>query len=282
MEQDVIAEVQSALASHGLRWRRIETLSPASFGRKSGRYSFRVDLATGSVIKARRFESAEEAARLADLRGRIDAAFAPVVARYGAVLLESWIEGEGLWSAQAQAQARAEEVGALLGRLHATELSEMHGPISTRERRERAIFQLTTLAESGVISAELAETLHADLLRRDPATAAQTVVHLDYCPENLVVDPGGRLHVVDNEWLRIDAPGVDLGRTYSRWLVPEDVWTRFMRGYSTTAPFDPGPLRFWLIAMAAAGAIIRLKKSPAELAVPLARLHELAASASQR
>jgi aminoglycoside phosphotransferase (APT) family kinase protein len=280
MEEDVAAEVRSALASHGLRGWTVETLSARSFGRKSGRFTLRVEAADGSVIKARCFESVEAASRLAELRSRVDAAFVPVIARYGAVLLEPWIDGEAL--SAAQAEARAEEVGAVLGRLHATELAAEHPRVSTRERRERAIGRLAELAESGVVTTELVGALGAELRQCDPGESPRTVVHRDYCPENIVVDPGGRLHVVDNEWLDVDAPGVDLGRTYSRWPMPDDVWKRFLRGYQTTAPFPPGPLRFWMILMAAAGATVRLRKPAAELAVPLARLHELAGSVSQR
>src|ERR1700687_3653484 len=284
MEESVVAEVRCALASHGVQHSKIETLSPRSFGKKSGRCTFRVEMANGSVIKARCFESVEEASRLADLRSRVDASFSPVIARYGTVLLEPWIDGEPL--SAAQAEARAEEIGALLGRLHATNLSGMHDRVSTQRRREQATGQLARLAEAGVVSPELTETLQAELRQCEPRAALKTVGHRDYCPENLVVDRGGYLHVVDNEWLHIDAAGVDLGRTYARWPMPDDVWQRFMRGYLTTAPCDPGPLRFWLIVMAAAGAIVRLHKSPAELAVPLARLHQLGAarapSVSQR
>ena len=276
MEESVIAEVRSALASHGLRPGAIVTLSPQSFGRKSGRCTFRVEVANGLVIKARRFESVEEAARLADLRSRVDPSFSPVIARHGSVLLEPWIDGEPLSSVQAD--ARAAEMGALLGHLHATDPPGGRAGLSTQERRERATRQLATLADAGVVATDLAQTLQVELLRCDPGAALQAVVHGDYCPENLVVDPGGRLHVIDNEWLRIDAAGVDLGRTYSRWLMSDDVWRRFMGGYRTVAPADPGPLRFWLIVMAVSGAVVRLQKSTAELAVPLTRLRALAAA----
>ena len=259
MEENAIADIRSVLADHGLPCRNITRLSPAASGRKIGRSTFRVELVNGSSVKVRRFESAEEAARLADIRGRLNPSFAPVMTRCGAMLVEAWIEGEELTSVEAA--ARAEDVGALLGQLHATELPVEPSRVTTRERSERADEQLDRLEESGLISAGTCKGLQLELLRTDPGETVQTMVHLDYCPENLVVDSTAGLHVIDNEWIRIGPPGQARGRTISRWPMSDEVWQRFLRGYFTTAPVDPGPLSFWMIVMAAAGAIIRLQKS---------------------
>ncbi|MGE4056077.1 MAG: phosphotransferase, partial [Vicinamibacterales bacterium] len=148
---------------------------------------------------------------------------------------------------------------------------------STQPHRDRAVEQLGVLAGCRAISIGLRESLQEELRRNDPGESPQTLVHLDYCPPNIVLDAAGALHVVDNEWIRLEAPGLDLGRTYARWAADEDAWGRFMRGYATTSRVDPGPLRFWMIAMAARGAVIRLQRPPAARAVPMARLHELAA-----
>lgn len=280
MEENALADVDAALACHGLRRRTIAALSPPSFGKKRERRAFRIELTDGSAITARRFESAAEATRLAELRGRLPAPFTPIIACHGPVLLEHWIEGQAL--STEEADTRAAEVGALLGRLHATALPDGNAEIATAGWRERGIAKLAVLVEARVISDELTQVLQAELVRCDPGTAPRAVVHRDYCPENIIVDPAGRLHLIDHEWLGIDAAGADLGRTYCRWLMPQDAWRRFMCGYLTTAPADPGPLRFWMIAIAAAGAVVRLRKSAAELAVPLRRLHELAAAAEPR
>lgn len=275
-----IAEARSVLENCGLQYRQIATLSPPASGRKRGRYTVRVDLTDGSTIKLRCLGSVEEASRLADIRSRLDPAFAPVIARHGSMLLESWIDGEEL--SLTRAAARAEETGAILGRLHATELPAKPPPFATRGRRERARDALATLAESRIISVAMSQALQAELLRTDPREVPQVLVHLDYCPENLVVDFDGGLHVVDNEWIGVDAPGVDLGRTYARWPMTAEVWERFLAGYVTTARCDPGPLRFWMIAMAVAGVMIRRHKSLEEREGPLTRLHQLAASISGR
>ncbi len=148
--------------------------------------------------------------------------------------------------------------------------------MATRRRAEEAVAHLGRLASAGVISSTLRAALEADVWRTDPREGPQTVVHRDYCPENFLVGTRGDLHVVDNEWVGLEAPGLDLARTWSRWPMPADVWRRFLAGYASTAPADPGPLRFWQIVMAAAGAAIRLAAPADDLAEPVARLRELA------
>lgn len=275
MEERVIADVRSVLAERGQSCRAIEFLSPAASGRKRGRYALRVDLDDGSTIKVRCLESVEEASRLWTIRGHLPTAFAPVLDRRGAMLFEVWIPGYQL--SDADAAGRAGEIGGLLGRLHGAPAPGAT-ITPTRSHRDRAEEQLGVLGDCRALSAQACAALRADLRQSDPGEAAQTFVHLDYCPQNIVVDPGGALHVVDNEWIRVDAAGLDLGRTYARWPTDDDTWRRFLRGYVAAAPCDPGALRFWMIAMAAKSAVIRMHGPSAKRAVPLARLHELASA----
>jgi Ser/Thr protein kinase RdoA (MazF antagonist) len=272
------AQLPDLLASHGLRCAKLESLSPPGRGKKAGRRALRVETQDGRVLKVRIFESAEEAAALAALRARVEVGFLPAIERRGRLLLEAWIEGERL--SPAQAEARAEELGSLLGRLHAARPSDAPARVSTRERRERAQADLAQLVSAGALRPEICEALRGEIARRDPGNAPAALVHLDFCPENLVVDAAGRLHVIDNEWLCVDAAGVDLGRTWSRWPLADVAWQAFLSGYRSTAPAEPEALRFWLIAMAARGASIRLARPAETLAVPLARLGELASEAA--
>ena len=93
----------------------------------------------------------------------------------------------------------------------------------------------------------------------------------------MVIDAGGRLHVVDNEWLTVAPAGLDLGHTFSRWPMSADAWGRFLHAYRSASPGDPGPLAFWKIVAALTSARIRLAKAPARLAVPLGLLRRFAA-----
>jgi Ser/Thr protein kinase RdoA (MazF antagonist) len=271
-----VAEVRELLAAHGVACAQLECVSPLGAGRRAGRVSLRVLTRDGRLLKVRRLESAEAAAALAALRDRVDAPFLPAGTAHGPLLVEPWIEGEPLSSAQAE--RRAEELGALLGRLHAATPADAPARTATTERASRARADLDELEASGALAGAAAEGLRRELVGADPGSAPVVLVHRDYCPENLVEDRASRLHAIDNEWLGLDAAGVDLGRTFSRWAAPDDAWRRFLRGYDATAPREPEALRFWLIAMAARSAMLRRRGAGSAAAgLALERLRELAA-----
>jgi Ser/Thr protein kinase RdoA (MazF antagonist) len=268
-------DVQAALDRHDLRARCTILISPPDV-RKLGRCMYRVDLADGGTIKVRRLESADAAHRLLALRAEVETAFAPAIATHGAVLLEAWIAGAPL--ADRDAAAHAAEAGALLGRLHARPAADPPATVATGPWRERATTELATLAAAGKLAPATVATLVAALSRADPERASTTIVHQDFCAENMLIDARGRLRVIDNEWFTIGPPGLDLGRTFTRWPMAEETWRRFHAAYCSAMPADPGALTFWTITTAATSACIRLQKSAERLQIPLALLRRVAAA----
>jgi hypothetical protein len=271
-----IAALSDLLAGHRLRAAKLESLSPPGAGRKAGRCTLRVETHEGRVFKLRRLESAEAAAELAGLRARVGLGFLPPMQRHGALLLEPWIEGETL--SPSRAEALAAELGGLLGRLHAARPTDAPARVSTAERRGQALADLARLVSAGLLPAAGAERLRGRLASGDPGSAPAVLVHRDFCPENLVMDPDGGLHLIDNEWLGVDAAGVDLGRSFARWPLSEAGWQSFLAGYAGEAPAPPEAVPFWLIALAARSACVRLSAPAEALALPLARLAELASA----
>jgi thiamine kinase-like enzyme len=271
-----IAALSDLLASRRLRAAKLESLSPPGTGRKAGRCTLRVETQEGRVFKLRRMESAGAAAELAGLRARVDLRFLPPMQRSGALLLEPWIDGETLSPSRAEALAR--ELGALMGRLHAARPANAPARVATAGRREQALSDLARLVSAGALPASSAETLRGRIAGGDPGSAPAVLVHRDFCPENLVLDPAGELFLIDNEWLALDAAGVDLGRSFSRWSLPEAPWQTFLSGYAGQAPAAPEALPFWLVAMAARSACLRLAAPAEAIALPLARLRALASA----
>jgi Ser/Thr protein kinase RdoA (MazF antagonist) len=269
----ITREIEEALNREGLRPRRSVLISPPD-DQKRGRCVYRVELEDGRTIKARRLESAEAASRLFELRADLEGAFAPASAQHGRVLLETWIDGVPL--TELDSEARAEDAGALLGRLHSIEVAATPPTVSTLEWRERATTELEILGEAGKLGLREVAKLDAELHRWDPGTARLACVHRDFCAENMMLDASGHLHVIDNEWLTIDPAGFDLGRTFTRWPMSEGAWERFLRAYRSTARIDPGPLSFWKIVVALWTVRIRLHQTPKRLAGPLVLLRRFA------
>jgi hypothetical protein len=86
-------EVAAALDCAGLRFRAFRRISKLHWPDIGG-LTYQIDLDPGHTIKARRLPDEKAARRLFEIRRELPDAFAPAFARYGAVLLEEWIDGE--------------------------------------------------------------------------------------------------------------------------------------------------------------------------------------------
>jgi Ser/Thr protein kinase RdoA (MazF antagonist) len=272
---EVLRDVEAALDRHGLRTRRIELVSPLG-ERKGIRFAYRVDADDGRSVKVRHFGTAEDARRHFGLRAGLEAAFSPVLAHHGPVVLEEWVEGVPL--GDLESEALAAEAGALLGRLHARPFGpDTPSVISTRKWIEGADSDLAILTSAGVLACAEADRLAAELRRRDPMSARTALVHLDFCAENMLIDPRGELRVIDNELLAINPPGLDVGRTFHRWPMSEATWACFLGGYRSAAPGEPEAIGFWKIAAALVGTRVFLQRIPQRVAPSVALLRRFAA-----
>jgi Phosphotransferase enzyme family len=272
---EVSRDVEAALDRFGLRPRRIELVSPLR-ERKGIRFAYRVEADDGRSIKLRHFGSPEDARRHFELRTGLEAAFAPALANDGSVVLEEWIEGEP--PSEPEADARAEEAGALLGRLHARSLGPtIPAAVSTQKWIDGADSDLAILSGAGALGADEATRLRAELARRDPRSARTALIHLDFCAENMLIDAKGALRIIDNELLSINPAGLDLGRTFHRWPMAEAAWRRFLRGYHSAAPRAPEAVGFWKISAALTGTRVFSQRMPQRLEGSLALLRRFAA-----
>lgn len=267
-------DVEAALDAHGLGPCRLWPISPLP-GRNGGRLAYRAQAQDGRVVKARHLTSREEAARLCALRAGLEPAFAPILARYGAVLVEEWVDGRQLPTDEG-AEARAEEAGALLGALHVTPLpADAPSRLPTASWRERAAADLGTLGAAGCLTRHQVARLGGELVRHDPGSARAALIHRDFCAENMVVDGDGRLRIIDNEWLMIGPGEFDLERTQHRWPMSEDAWARFRHGHSSVAP-EPEALGFWTVVATLFGARVFLQADPRRLEPLVVALRTLA------
>jgi aminoglycoside phosphotransferase (APT) family kinase protein len=272
---EVALAIAQTIARRGLRCRRVELVSPLR-EQKGVRFAYRVDTEDGTTVKLRHFGSPAAARAHLRLRRGLEDAFAPALGASGAVVLEAWVDGDAL--SDRQAEARAAEAGALLGRLHARPLAAgVPAQCDTARWRAGAESDLAILAGAGALPADVVAALHGELARRDPGDARAVLLHKDFCAENMLIDGHGRLRVIDNEQLEIGPAGFDLGRTYHRWPMSDPTWQSFVHGYRSAAPSAPCDVGFWRIVAALIGARVFLQRIPARLPASLALLRRLAA-----
>jgi Ser/Thr protein kinase RdoA (MazF antagonist) len=272
---EVTREIADALRGLRVGARRIELVSPLR-ERKGIRFAFRVDTDDDRTVKLRHFGTAAAARSHLELRADLEDAFAPAFALWGAVVFEEWIDGTEL--TDLDPEIRCHEAGALLGRLHGVPLGPgVAATCETRRSRAAAESDLAILDRAACLSSAESAALRRLLERYDPGTARVALIHKDFCAENMLVDRSGRLRVIDNEQIEIAPADFDLGRTFHRWPMSEQGWARFVDGYRSSAPADPGAIGFWRIAATLVGARVFLERIPERLDASLALLRRFAA-----
>jgi len=241
---------------------------------------YRVELVTQRIIKARRLDDEPTAHQLCTLRAALPAAFAPVLARHGRVLLEAWIDGDDVRERPLD-DPLVRRAGGLMAELHAI-----------TPALPRAVYPLESIVHWWTDAARVLEALHAAglletrvwralgaaLQRLVPSVRRVGLMHTDFCGDNMVVDAQGGLHVIDTERLTIGEQGFDLARTWYRWPMPAAYWQQFLAAYAARGgTIDCAPAQvYWRLLALASAVLIRLRQG-GDAHAPLDRLRALVA-----
>ena len=259
---------------------RISAFSPS----RTVRHAYCVTLADGRIVKARRTLSETRARAVCDALSALDDdRLARVLVCRGAVLIEEWVDGAPLSTAAAQ-HGHLQQAAALLARIHAVGVVAgvlVRAEQPTARRRTETEARLAALAAVGALPPVDTDVLTDALRRCDPGCAQAGLVHLDFAFENMVVDPRGRLRMIDNEAMAVDAFDYDLARSwYRNAMAPQD-WGRFEDAYRRSdgpGARDRSAALFWQIAAVVEGTVTRLDVDPERAAIPLERLRDMAAA----
>lgn len=243
------------------------------------RIAYRLDLADGRTVKLRRAVSGARARIYTTLLSHLaDDRLARVLDRRDDVTLEEWIDGAPLGGGE-PARAHLESAAALLATIHRAPPPDDLTPSrdAAPAAREDIAASLDAVAAARALPPPSVARLREIAAARDPGVTPARIVHTDLCAENLVVDASGTLRAVDNEGLRIGAPGYDLARVRYRWPMSDRAWDAFVAAYARTA--DPSAalahVDFWQLVALAHSARVRLRDGVAAAAVPLDRLARL-------
>jgi hypothetical protein len=158
---------------------------------------------------------------------------------------------------------------------------EVRRTAAWRDETERGLREILA---AGGLDASDALLIRGALERLDPGQAMHGLVHTDFCGENMVIDRTGRLRVIDNEHLGVDALGYDVARTWYRWALPAPAWARVGSAYAARIPLtEPlATLGFWRIVALVQSAALRLRNDRARAHVPLDCLRRMAVDLGQR
>jgi aminoglycoside phosphotransferase (APT) family kinase protein len=236
--------------------------------------------ADGRSLKVRYYARPTKVREAAALRvGLADDRLPKILLVSGRVVVEEWIDGVSLQHLPLS-ESRLSQAADLLGALHATRaVGRLRLPVSRRVRPllRRADRQLAHLVAAGAVRAAERDIIARSLARFAPEDAWAGVTHDDFCAENLVENPFGRVLAVDNEHMGIGFLEFDLARTWYRWPMSVEAWERFQDRYSSwRGPVDGENAPFWRLAAVLSGAYVRLVRlGGARIEAPLGKLREL-------
>lgn len=250
-------------------------------GAPYGKHTYRLRLGDGGSLKGRTCHSSRRAARYARLSRRLDPhRFPRVVSRSGNALLEEWVEGRPLTTAE-WTNERVRECGEILGRLHRNDRRPPPRWRTPALELRRLQDRIGGLVEAGALTRHEADWLCAAAEASLPPRIDWGLVHGDFCAANIVIRPSGTLAVVDNESLDLGALDGDLARTWYRW--PQDheqrrVFAEGVERHRCTDGFRASRT-YWIIRELTGSARFWLQADPS-LKRPLEELRSFARSAT--
>ena len=253
----------------------------ASATRQRG--AFVLELADGTRLKGRRFESVERAQEVQALRARLGDLVPPLLAVAGDAFVLPWVAGETL-DALPSSAALLRRCGELLGALHARHAEPgppTAAPIAALAAKLEA--SVATLVDLGLLSTDMARCCLVEGLRARPEVGAMGLILRDFSPDNLVLRPDGALVYIDEANLTLGPIDHDLARTWLRWPMSADERASFIAGYEvhrSSAAFTRH-LRFWATLALTSAAVLRARLQVSGAHDYLARLgpvldHDLA------
>jgi aminoglycoside phosphotransferase (APT) family kinase protein len=276
-------DILDALTRAGFRPVHAEvlTLSPDPL---LPRALYRVAVDGGVRLKARRFESDAAAALQQELMAATPPAFARILSRRGAVLIEEWVDGLPVTD-EPPLETHVRAGGSLLATLHritSHETRTFRGTESTAETRALCETRLARVHESGALDAASVARLLAVLEADDPGQVVTGLTHRDLCGENMVVDAAGTLRVIDNERMIVGPLALDLARTWYRWNLSPTATDWLAASYTAGGGLAEARAHqmFWRIVGTTASAIFRIRSGHAGSSRPVECLRHLAAECS--
>ena len=252
------------------------TTIPAVDGQRG---SFRVTLADGQTLKARRLRTPSDVERITRLSSLLDPQFfPPILAHRGCGVLTRWIPGRSMRSEDWTPSALR-----LCGALHAAfhRLPIAADVASLRRSPSRSEQRLTQLLDELVVHRAL-DACQANAVEyltslTAPPSQSTAVCHRDFCDDNIIMSRGGQLCVVDNETIAIDSPEYDLARTWYRWPMTASQQQAYADGYGAHEHVRRFAAHFlhWALIVLVESAAYRARAGAAPIRVPLQRLTDL-------
>lgn len=250
------------------------------------RGSYKITLADGKILKARRFPRTEDARMVSRLSKLTDKRrFPKVLSSSGKSLLTEWIEGKALCPDECGFD-RTILAAKIQAGLHSSKISgDMFKSSYSRAQFWRNFLEkkILNLVEITGIDEDKGKRL-LTLARIDPDSRVTVgLAHGDYCLENMILDTNDSLRIVDIEGLSISALAHDLARTTIRWPLAPENRKAYLKGYGMSPAVEEffRDFAFWLILALVESALFFAQGQMACLKEQLDSLLEISGSSKK-
>ena len=242
---------------------------------------FRLERSDGSLLKARRIDDPNRAERVFAVSTDLDhPAFAKTLGQRGSALVEEWVLGKALKELDEISPSIMRACGAIAGEMHTTPPCEDRwGPIHRPNDRlfshlrwiSKQLFRLECISES------LWHEIMTYVTELIPSVVEYGFVHQDLAPENVILEPGGALRIIDNANFDVFPCDLDLARTWYRWPLEGASESAFLEGYREHRSPDGfhDNFAFWALAVFLKAAWFRRRSKVPGIDIPLSMLSRL-------
>ena len=243
------------------------------------RSCYRLQFADGRRFKYRRLPSAERAETLHRLLNHLNTPHIPrILSRHGTGLLIEYVKGRRLQRSD-QVTQLLQWCGGLQGQIHAADADGLcltsWAPVSVEASELEA--RIDELVRRSSIERAMGDDLLALATSRSSRLVVEGhvgVIHRDFCAENILLAPSGRIHLVDNESIDVGPLDYDLARTWYRWPMKPPERAAFWEGYGRYR--DPesfaSSFAYWAVTVLVESSLFRLEIGTPKAVVPLRRL----------
>lgn len=226
--------------------------------------NYKLTLADGRLVKARRYKSEEKLQVVAGLFPFLDGRrFSALLGVKGKSSIEEWINGRTL-SRETLTQDQSYQAGMILGQLHTQCRSSAPraDPIPDAAWHLRKIeLHMNAISDFGSLSVPDGECIFEIAGANQPHDFDSGLIHTDFCAENMVIRNDDLIVVVDNEDICIGALDYDLARSECRWPMAGEARQAFYQGYEryrSAEAFQANRI-FWDIRALASSLYVHLK-----------------------
>ncbi len=235
--------------------------------------TYRLVFEGGRQAKARLLMGSDHAARWGDLRQKVGQQpfLSSLLSQAGTAVLEEWVEGEVLPQANPPVSL-LQEVGAVLARIHQTEVPEQRlEDVGVEAAKLRSL--LSALTRFSAITQDEADQLDIELSGRTPTLMHVGLAHHDFCGENLVLHASRGVVSIDHEWMRVGSLDFDVARAIRQWSLTSEERETFLRGYAAAGgPVNLANLEFWLLANDIFASEVRVRRGWGDAPATVLRL----------